>query len=107
MVVDHVVPKSKGGNTVLDNLCFACRRCNEYKGSQIATLDPLTGETTLLYHPRQHRWQDHFAWNEAATHLLGLTPIGRATISALNMNNPVIVTARVRWAGAGWHPPQT
>ena len=33
-----------------------------------------------------------------------LTPAERA--AALNMNNPVIVTARQRWASAGWHPPQ-
>ena len=105
MVVDHVVPTTKGGATSLDNLCFACRRCNEYKGSQIAAIDPLTGETTPLFNPRQHRWQDHFVWDGSTIQLIGLTRIGRATITALNINNPVIVAARTRWAGAGWHPP--
>jgi hypothetical protein len=34
-----------------------------------------------------------------------LTAIGRATIIALNTNNEVIVDARRRWVGVGWHPP--
>jgi hypothetical protein len=106
MVVDHVIPTTKGGVTSLGNLCFACRRCNEYKGSQIAAPDPLTGKTSPLFHPRQHRWLDHFAWDGSTIQLIGLTPIGRTTIGALNMNNPVIVAARSRWASAGWHPPQ-
>ena len=106
MVVDHIVPEAKGGMTELNNLCFACRRCNEYKGAQTSTRDPLTGEITPLFHPRRHHWAEHLAWDESASVLAGLTRIGRATIVALNMNNPVIVAARQRWASAGWHPPQ-
>ncbi len=48
---------------------------------------------------------EHFAWDAAATHLIGLTPIGRATVVALNLNYEVIVDARRRWVSAGWHPP--
>ncbi len=39
--------------------------------------------------------------------IIGLTPIGRATIFALQMNNLVAVTVRRNWIAAGWHPPQT
>ena len=106
MVVDHILPEAQGGETALHNLCFACRRCNEYKGAQTSAIDPLTGETASLFHPRRDRWQDHFAWDESAILLVGLTHRGRATIVALNMNNPVIVAARRRWASVGWHPPQ-
>nr|WP_277882007.1 hypothetical protein [Leptolyngbya sp. FACHB-541] len=35
----------------------------------------------------------------------GQTPVGRATIAALRMNNSVIVAARSRWVISGWHPP--
>ena len=106
MVVDHILPETQGGETALHNLCFACRRCNEYKGAQTSAIDPLTGETASLFHPRRDRWQEHFAWDESAILLVGLTHRGRATIVALNMNNPVIVAARRRWARVGWHPPQ-
>jgi len=41
MVVDHILPETQGGETGFHNLCFACRRCNEYKGAQTAAIDPL------------------------------------------------------------------
>jgi hypothetical protein len=105
MVPDHIVPTSKGGETVLANLCFACRRCNEFKGSRIAGIDPLTGQTEPFFHPRQQNWLEHFAWDEYGTRLIGLTAVGRATVVALQMNHEVIVSARRRWVSAGWHPP--
>ncbi|MBC8330619.1 MAG: HNH endonuclease [Anaerolineae bacterium] len=105
MTVDHITPQAQGGETAFDNLCFACRRCNEYKGSAIHAEDPLTGETVPLFHPRQQSWGDHFQWDESGTMLIGLTSIGRATVVALNMNNPLIVDVRRRWVSVGWHPP--
>lgn len=105
MTVDHIVPQSQGGETILENLCFACRRCNEFKGSTVSAQDPLTGEIVALFHPRQQKWADHFQWDETGTLLIGLTAAGRATTIALNMNNPVIVDARRRWVSVGWHPP--
>jgi hypothetical protein len=33
--------------------------------------------------------------------------IGRATVIALRMNNPVIVATRKRWFSIGWHPPES
>ena len=60
MTVDHIVPQGQGGDTAFENLCFACRRCNEFKGSATSAQDPLTGETVVLFHPRQQIWSDHF-----------------------------------------------
>jgi hypothetical protein len=105
MTVDHVVPQAQDGETTFDNLCFACRRCNEFKGSATRAQDPLTGETVALFHPRQQNWFNHFQWDETGVLLIGLTAVGRATIVALNMNNPVVVDARRRWVSVGWHPP--
>lgn len=105
MTVDHIIPQAQGGETVFENLCFACRRCNEFKGSTTRAQDPLTGETVTLFHPRRQKWADHFQWDETGILLIGLTTIGRATIVALNRNNSVIVDARRRWVSVGWHPP--
>ena len=104
MTVDHIVPQAQGGPTAFDNLCFAYRRCNEFKGSVTTACDPLTGEIVPLFHPRTQMWSEHFAWDASGTRAIGLTAIGRATVVALNMNNAVIVDARRRWVSVGWHP---
>jgi 5-methylcytosine-specific restriction endonuclease McrA len=106
MTVDHILPRAQGGVTTYDNLCFACRCCNEFKSSQTTAEDPLSGEIVPLFHPRRNSWNDHFMWDESGVLLVGLTPIGRATIVALKLNNSVIVAVRYRWVSVGWHPPE-
>jgi hypothetical protein len=105
LVTDHIIPEAAGGQTVWDNLCVACHACNEYKGAQVQAQDPLTDELATLFHPRRQPWHGHFCWSEDGSRIVGLTPIGRATVAALNMNHPVIVEARRRWVQVGWHPP--
>ena len=104
MGVDHILARSKGGDTTFENLCFACYRCNLFKGSRGEAIDPLSGEAVLIFHPRCDRWSEHFAWDEAGLNILGMTPVGRATVTALNMNNAVIVDARRNWVRLGWRP---
>ncbi|QLE57706.1 HNH endonuclease [Nostoc sp. TCL26-01] len=105
MSYDHIHPRSKGGENTFENLCLACRSCNEFKADSTEAIDPLSGEITPLFNPRQQRWAEHFVWNSDATRVEGLTTIGRATIICLRMNNSVIVVARRRWTISGWHPP--
>lgn len=106
MVADHIIPESKGGETAFENLCFACHLCNEFKGSRTIGVDPITGQPVPLFHPRQQSWFDHFAWEESATRVIGVTAVGRATVIALQMNHEAIVPARQRWVSGGWHPPK-
>lgn len=106
MVVDHIVPRSKGGETEFANLCFACYRCNEFKGSATALEDPLSSEMTSLFHPRRQTWSEHFTWDVTGVRIVGLTAVGRVTVIALNMNNEVIMDARRNWVSVGWHPPR-
>jgi len=106
LVIDHIIPEAAGGQTVWENLCLACHSCNEFKGAQAEAQDSLTGESVLLFHPRRQQWSQHFCWSEDGSEIIGLTPMGRATVVALNMNHPDIVEARRRWARIGWHPPQ-
>ncbi len=105
MHLDHIVPEVAGGGNEIENLCLVCFNCNVSKGAQQNAVDPETGENAALFHPVQQRWADHFGWSRDGTHIIGRTPVGRATVSALKMNNPTVVFARRRWVDAGWHPP--
>lgn len=96
----------KGGQTSLENVCRACRPCNEFKGSATSAVDPLTGEPAPIFNPRTQEWREHFTWSADRARVEGLSAVGRATIVALRMNRPAIVAARSRWAQVGWHPPE-
>ena len=105
MTIDHIIPRSQDGKTSFENVCLACRSCNEYKGKNTTAIDPLTGEKIPLFHPRKQLWKDHFSWSADGTKVEGLTAIGSGTVIALRMNHAVIVSARRRWVSSGWHPP--
>lgn len=102
---DHIVPLSKGGDSTFGNVCSACRTCNEFKHNTTAFADPMMGTVVPLFNPRLEDWHSHFKWTESGDSIEGLTPVGRATAAALQMNNLVIVLARRRWVLSGWHPP--
>jgi len=104
--IDHIVPVAAGGPTTRENLWLACRPCNEFKGAQPHAEDPETGTTVSLFNPRTQDWHAHFTWNDDITHIIGLTPTGRATVMALRLNRSILVKARRRWVMTGWHPPQ-
>ena len=106
MHIEHIIPLAAGGGSGLDNLWLACDLCNSCKGARTHAVDPLTGQTAALFHPRQQQWHIHFTWSEDGTHILGLTAIGRATIYALKLNQPFLTEARGWWVKAGWHPPK-
>ncbi|HUG91217.1 MAG TPA: HNH endonuclease signature motif containing protein [Planctomycetaceae bacterium] len=93
--VDHVIPRSAGGPTTLENLAWACPHCNAAKWAHADGLDPVTGETLALFNPRTDRWTDHFAWrSDEPYEIEGRTPIGRASIARLELNHPDLVTIR-------------
>lgn len=89
---DHVVAVQHGGATTLENLAYTCHQCNRYKGPNLASIDPETGERTFLYNPRTDVWHDHFRWEGAS--IAALTVIGRATVALLRLNDPRRVAAR-------------
>lgn len=61
--IEHIISRKHGGLSELENLAFACVFCNRYKGSDIASLSPKTGELVRLYNPRTDRWREHFRLN--------------------------------------------
>lgn len=104
--IEHIIPTARGGSSEEDNLWISCRRCNGAKGTQIDALDPQTDQRVPLFNPRTQSWKDHFAWSGDGVLIIGLTPRGRATVIALQMNHPDIVNARRLWGSVGWHPPE-
>ena len=102
---EHIIPLSAGGRTVFENLCLACSSCNRYKATRQTAIDPNTQEEVKLFHPQQQLWIDHFAWSEDATEIVGLTSVGRSTISALKMNRPQLTRVRKMWVKMAEHPP--
>jgi hypothetical protein len=103
--VEHIVPVEQGGTSDPDNLALACQGCNNHKYTKREATDPLTGALVPLFHPRQQRWSDHFAWSADTSLILGLTPTGRATIAALKLNRDEVVRFRRVLYLAGEHPP--
>ena len=103
--VEHIVPRSGGGETTLDNLALACQGCNNHKYTKVEGKDSVTGGFVPLYHPRQQRWRDHFAWNEDFTFIIGVTPTGRATVETLQLNRESLVNLRRILYATGEHPP--
>ena len=75
----------------LERLALACPECNYQRGTNLTGVDPDTGKVTRLFHPRRHRWQDHFARDRAR--IVGKTPEGRTTVWLLRVNTG----DRLRW----------
>jgi hypothetical protein len=104
--VEHILPEAAGGATILENLWLACSECNNHKGSQVDAIDPDSNERVPLFNPRLQQWAEHFRWSEDGAQIIGISPIGRATVIALDLNQPFMLIARRRWALVGWHPPR-
>ena len=92
--IDHIIPEKHRGQTVDSNLCYACLDCNRHKGSDFASLDPVTGEVALLYNPRQDQWAEHFELDEAR--IMPLTATGRVSEFILKLNDPQRLRNRQR-----------
>ncbi len=103
--VEHIIPKSKGGLDIAENLAWACMGCNGMKYNAVECADPVSGAITPIYNPRNDEWRKHFKWSNDFSLLLGLTPVGRGTIEKLQINRTGVVNLRILLHGAGLHPP--
>lgn len=104
--VEHIYPASRGDSSDPDNLALSCQGCNNAKFVSTTAVDPVTDTAVPLFHPRAHRWEDHFAWSHELTHVIGLTATGRATVLRLRLNREGVVNLREVLAAAGKHPPE-
>jgi hypothetical protein len=105
--IEHLIPIAKGGSSEESNLWLACPICNGYKADKTEAIDPDTKAIVPLFNPRSQAWSEHFSWIDNGLKLEGLTPIGRATVVALQLNDdPDVLIVRSNWILAGWHPPE-
>ena len=84
--LEHVLPSSRGGDTNLANLAWACPGCNFHKADRVEVLDPTSGLLVPLFNPRSDVWRDHFRFH--GYEVSGLSALGRATVLALDLNHP-------------------
>lgn len=99
--VEHITARQHVDESQEDpsGLAYACDRCNAFKGPNLSSIDPSTGEKVDLFNPRSDAWADHFTFSDGK--VIGLTAIGRATARLLNMNDPRRVELRLEWLDEG------
>jgi hypothetical protein len=103
--IDHLFPVALGGTDTEENLWLACPLCNSRKGMKTHGIDEITKKKTPLFNPRKQNWKRHFVI-ENGIEIVGKTAVGRATVSALQMNNKIAITVRENWVIASWYPPK-
>ena len=96
--IEHVVPRSRGGQTVMSNLGLSCPGCNLAKAERTAGEDQ-SGRTQPIFNPRDFEpwvlgWHLHFALDRESGMIVPRTPTGEATVRALRMNDVLRVFAR-------------
>lgn len=82
--VEHIRARQHGGTDTAENLALACDRCNLFKGPNLVSVDPVTQQVVLLFHPRNDDWNEHFVVRGSL--IEGQTPTGRSTVELLQMN---------------------
>ncbi|MEO8612722.1 MAG: HNH endonuclease signature motif containing protein [Chloroflexota bacterium] len=100
--IDHITAEKHGGATDITNLCLSCAACNHYKGSDLTSIDPVTGKVIQLFHPRKDRWHQHFRFEGAL--IQGITARGRVTVRLLHLNDEDSVNERTRLMELGAYP---
>ena len=99
---DHIIPRQHGGKTTADNLALACTRCNRYKGPNVGSFDPETGNLVPFFNPRTQTWTDHFRLDGPV--ICPLTPEGRVTVKILRLNDPLRIEEREALIEIGLYP---
>lgn len=103
--IEHIIPLSRGGTSDEKNLWLSCPACNLYKGAKTHGHDLVTGNIARLFNPRTQIWWENFEYSKEGTTIMGTTPIGRATVTALKLNNDLAIAARRLWVAAQKFPP--
>lgn len=83
--LDHLLPRSRGGNNAIENLVLACERCNSRKGDHVLLLAEAIArlrhrlDIALAQNESSHAFIEHLQW-ELFDAGLGELP-GRTTLT--------------------------
>jgi len=94
LTIDHFRPRAAGGNDDLENLVYACLRCNLYKHDFWPTLKDVEQQHRIL-HPQLDEIAPHIRLTEQTGFLESLTETGRFHITLLRLNRPQLVRHRL------------
>lgn len=89
---DHIVAIKHQGATVADNLAYSCAMCNSFKGSDLGSIDVVTGKLVRLFNPRVDVCTEHFQL--VGVRIVPLSAEGRVTVTLLQFNRPDILKLR-------------
>ncbi|MEG4211409.1 HNH endonuclease [Microcoleus sp. S13_B4] len=103
--IEHIIPLTKKGSNNIDNLALACFHCNRQKSDKTTAIDTQSSVEVPLFNPRQDTWNEHFIWSADGLSIVGLTTIGRATVTALVLNRERVINIRTADKAIGRHPP--
>ena len=89
--IEHFLPRSRGGQTVMGNLALSCPGCNLAKADRTAGQDR-SGRTQSLFNPRDFDppllgWHLHFVLMRDTGLIVPRTAVGEATVLTLHMND--------------------
>lgn len=87
--IDHFISTSKGGSDALDNLIYACQRCNLYKHDYL----PIKNGDLSVFNPRLNVHEEHFMQLENGI-LHPLSSTAELTIKLLRLNRAPLIAYR-------------
>jgi hypothetical protein len=91
--IDRIISGQHGGQYTHENTALACHHCNKKKGPNIASVSPdLPRSIVPLFNPRSDVWAEHFEYRGHV--IVGITPVGKATVELLDMNAPAKLRLR-------------
>ena len=99
---DHIIATKHGGQSTAENLALACFDCDRFKGSDIASIDPVSSELTPLFNPRRQEWDEHFSITGGSIN--PRTATGRVTELVMKLNLSSRVEVREILARIGRYP---
>jgi hypothetical protein len=94
LTIDHYHPRSRDGSDDLDNLVYACYKCNQYKHEFWPSAEQLARQHRVL-HPLFDDFSVHFRLNEQSGVLDPITATGYFHITLLQLNRPQLVKHRL------------
>jgi hypothetical protein len=97
LTVDHYQPIAAGGSEQLENLVYACFKCNQFKGDFFPNAEDLARQRRVL-HPFFDDLAAYFRENRLSGELEPLNETGRFHITLLQLNRPALIEYRLRKA---------